>query len=172
MAITATYSTESRDNLQNRFESRIFANPSLSRRLVSYQGNKKVPGLRWLKYKEGFSADLVQGLLGATDARTFLDPFSGSGTGPLTAGSLGMNATGIEVMPVGNLLARSISVASNGLQQGELFHAAGGLLQALKNDLFNPDMMFPHIPITEYAFPQETETALAKARGILEWHCG
>ena len=126
-----------------------------------------MPGLRWLKYKEGFSADLVQGLLGATYARTFLDPFSGSGTGPLTAGSLGMNATGIEVMPVGNLLARSISVASNGLQQGELFHAADGLLQALKNDLFNPDMMFPHIPITEYAFPQETETALAKAREYL-----
>ncbi len=167
MTITATNTTEARDSLHRRFEERILANPSLSRRLVSYQGNKKVPGLRWLKYKEGFSADLVRGLLDATDAKTFLDPFSGSGTGPLTAGSMGMDATGIEVMPVGNLLARSISVASNGLRTEDLCEAAGGFLQTLEGNQFSPAMAFPHVPITKHAFPQETENELAKAREYL-----
>ena len=167
MTTAALHATEARDSLHRRFADRICANPSLTRRLVSYQGNKKVPGLRWLKYKEGFSADLVRGLLDATDAKTFLDPFSGSGAAPLTAGSMGMDATGIEVMPVGNLLARSISVAANGLRQKEIDRAAGGFLQALERDQFSPDMMFPHVPITEHAFPDETEKDLAKAREYL-----
>ena len=167
MTITYANATEARDSLHRRFADRIFANPSLSRKLVSYQGNKKVPGLRWLKYKEGFSADLVQGLLGATDAKTFLDPFSGSGTAPLTAGSMGLDATGIEVMPVGNLLARSISIVSNGLQQEDLCKAVEGFLQSLKGEQPTLDMMFPHIPITRNAFPEETEKELANARQFL-----
>ena len=167
MTTTATSITEARDSLHARFADRICADPSLSRKLVSYQGNKNVPGLRWLKYKEGFSAALVEGLLGAISAKTLLDPFSGSGTAPLTAGSMGIEATGIEIMPVGHLLARSISAASNGFQQEGLDEAAGGLFEALRGDHYNPDLMFPHIPITEHAFPERTEKDLARAREYL-----
>ena len=167
MTTTATSVTEARDSLHTRFADRICADPSLNRKLVSYQGNKNVPGLRWLKYKEGFSADLVQRLLSATCAKTLLDPFAGSGTAPLTAGSLGIAATGIEIMPVGHLLARSISAASNGLQREDLFEAAAGLFGALTVDYYNPDLMFQHIPITEHAFPEHTEKDLARAREYL-----
>ena len=167
MAITATSPTEARDSLHGRFADRIQASPSLSRKLVSYQGNKTVPGLRWLKYKEGFSADLVLGLLRGTDAQALLDPFSGSGTAPLVAGSLGVEAMGIELMPVGNLLAGAISAASNGLQRQDLLEAADGLFDALKGEDYKPDLMFPHIPITEYAFPEHTERDLAKAREFI-----
>ena len=166
MTITATSVTEARDSLHARFADRIYTDLSLSRKLVSYQGNKNVPGLRWLKYKEGFSADLVEGLLGATSAKSLLDPFAGSGTAPLTAGSLGIEATGIEIMPVGHLLARSISAASNGLQREDLYQAADGLLEALTGGAYSPDWMFRHIPITEHAFPEHTERDLAKARSI------
>lgn len=167
MTITSASVTEARDSLFNRFAYRIQANLSLSRKLVSYQGNKAVPGLRWLKYKEGFSADLVEGFLGPSDAKTLLDPFSGSGTAPLTAGSLGIEATGIEVMPIGNLLARSISAASNGLRSEDLLDAASGLFEALTEDAYDADSMFPHIPITDHAFPEHTEQDLAKAREYL-----
>ena len=167
MATTAKSDTEARDNLHSRFADRIYADPSLSRKLVSYQGNKNVPGLRWLKYKEGFSADLVEGLLSATDATTLLDPFSGSGTASLTAGSLGIEAMGIDVMPIGNLLALSISAASNGLRREDLLEIADGLLEALAEDRYNADLMFPHIPITQHAFPEHTERDLAKAREFL-----
>ena len=167
MVTLITGPTQARDDLHKRFADRIYANPSLSRRLVSYQGNKRVPGLRWLKYKEGFSVELVRGLLGTTNARTFLDPFSGSGTAPLTAGSLGIDATGIELMPIGNLLASAISTAANGLNRQDFLESASGLLEALTGEDFNPGLMFPHIPITEHAFPEHTERDLAKARQFM-----
>lgn len=156
-----------RDDLLERFSGRISTNSYLSRKLVSYQGNKKVAGLRWLKYKEAFSADLVRGLLSDTNAKNLLDPFSGAGTAPLTAGSLGINAMGVELMPVGNLLARSISAASNGIMVGELHKTAQELIDSLSCSGPSADFAFPHIPITERAFPNHTETGLANAREFL-----
>ena len=49
-----------RTDLQRRFAQRLQVNPQLSRKLVSYQGNKGMVGFRWLKYKEGFSTALVR----------------------------------------------------------------------------------------------------------------
>ena len=46
--------TGERQRLSDRFSPRLSVNDSLNRRLVSYQGNRDVPGFRWLKYKEGF----------------------------------------------------------------------------------------------------------------------
>ncbi|MDE2940197.1 MAG: site-specific DNA-methyltransferase [Chloroflexota bacterium] len=109
----------------------------------------------------------MESLLVGTDAQTLLDPFSGSGTAPLTAGSLGMDATGIELMPIGNLLAGAISAASNGLKRQDFLEAADGLLEALAGEDYNPDLMFPHVPITEHAFPDQTERDLAKAREFM-----
>ena len=150
--------------MYDRFASRIYAQDSLSRRLVSYQGNKQAPGLRWLKYKEGFSAELVQALLARTGAKTVLDPFSGSGTSALTASSLGMRGTGIELMPLGNMAARAIIAASNGLQYDDYARASNGLIDALSADIYDDALLFPHVPITEHAFPEDTEKDLAKAR--------
>ena len=156
--------SEARLALYDRFASRICARDSLSRRLVSYQGNKQAPGLRWLKYKEGFSAELVQALLAHTGAKTVLDPFSGSGTSALTASSLGMRGTGIELMPLGNMAARAIIAASNGLQYDEYARASNSLIDALSADSYDDALLFPHVPITEHAFPEDTEKDLAKAR--------
>ncbi len=86
MVSTTTSTSEARECLYRRFADRIQPNPALSRKLVSYQGNKRVPGLRWLKYKEGFSSDLVTGFLQSVKAHRLLAPFSGFGTAPLTGG--------------------------------------------------------------------------------------
>ena len=159
--------SEARRSLYDRFSSRIYADDSLSRRLVSYQGNKDVPGLRWMKYKEGFSAELVRGLLGRTNAKTVLDPFSGSGTSVLTAGSLGMHGTGIEIMPIGNLAARAIVAASNGLKHDDYMRASNSLIDVLSHNRYDDTFLFPHVPITEYAFSEQTERDLAKAREFI-----
>ena len=160
--------TEARQSLYDRFAPRIYVEDRLTRKLVSYQGNKDVPGLRWLKYKEGFSAELVQGLLVGTGAKTLLDPFSGSGTAPLTASSMGMDGTGIELMPIGNLSARAIVAASNGLQYDAFNRTSNDLVDALSCDDYDPDLLFQHVPITEHAFPHHTERDLAKARQFIE----
>ena len=159
--------TEARRSLYRRFASRIVVEDRLTRKLVSYQGNKNAPGLRWLKYKEGFSAELVRGLLGRTNAKTVLDPFSGAGTAPLTAGSVGMQGVGIEIMPIGNLLARSIAVAANGLRQEDVNQASKDLIGALSRTGHDADLMFRHVPITEHAFSEQTERDLAKARSFI-----
>ena len=155
---------EERKRLYNRFADRISAEDSLSRKLVSYQGNKEIPGLRWMKYKEGFSAELVQSLLAKTDAETVLDPFSGSGTAPLTASGMGMSSTGIEIMPVGNLTARSIVAAANGLDYDDFIQVSSDLIDSLSSDNYDAAWLLDHVPITEHAFTEQTEQDLAKAR--------
>ncbi len=133
-----------RKKLHERFSARLQVEPRLSRQLVSYQGNREVPGLRWFKYKEGFSQALVERFLDERSADSLLDPFSGSGTAPLVAAGRNIRACGIEISPVGILAARTIAWAANGV--GEKAFA------------------FPHVPITEKAFSEDTERKLGKAR--------
>ena len=84
-----------RQSLQDRFASRLAIHPGLTRKVVSYQGNRGQPGLRWMKYKEGFSGELVEALI--EDAESVLDPFAGIGTTPLTAAGRGLQGTGTKV---------------------------------------------------------------------------
>jgi len=154
-----------RNDLNARFRERIFVNTALSRKLVSYQGNKRVAGLRWMKYKEGFSAELVASLLDQAEGSSVLDPFSGIGTTALTASARRIAATGIEIMPVGNLAAKAISCAANGMAEQEFAAAASGLLRRISRG--NGGEEFPHIRITEGAFPAGTETALGRARSYV-----
>ena len=159
---------ESQRGLYERFATRISVDDSFSRKLVSYQGNKQVPGLRWLKYKEGFSTQLVESLLARVKGTRFLDPFSGSGVAPLTASSKGLASTGIEIMPLGNRLARSIVIASNSLDHDRFTCAATELIDTLETGQGDASLRFQHVPITMQAFTEQTETDLGRARGFIE----
>ena len=156
--------TEARQSLYKRFAPRIRVSSHLSRKLVSYQGNKNAPGLRWMKYKEGFSATLVRELLEQTTAKSLLDPFSGAGTSVLSAGSMGIPGTGIEIMPIGNLAARAVAAAANGLEPARLGQASKAIVEAVSQSGYDDRFLFPHVPITERAFPEATERELAKVR--------
>jgi DNA modification methylase len=85
------------------FESKFVVQSSLTRPLVSFQANKTRPIYRWYKYKEAFSASLVEYLFQQykiTQGR-ILDPFAGSGTALFACSGLGINADGIELLPIG-----------------------------------------------------------------------
>ncbi len=156
-----------RQALARRFARRLSVNTTLSRRTVSYQGNRNVPGFRWMKYKEGFSGDLVTQLIKQECPRSVLDPFAGIGTTPLMAASKGCQAMGIEIMPVGLLVGNAIATAANGLSQEIFNKTASGLLKAVRSRKSALDHAFPHVPITKGAFPSETETEIARARQFL-----
>ena len=152
-----------RQSLQDRFASRLAIHPGLTRKVVSYQGNRARPGLRWMKYKEGFSGELVEALI--EDAESVLDPFSGIGTTPLTAAGRGLKGTGIEIMPVGVLAGRAIAYAANGLSRKRLEKEGQSLLERVQSSRKpRREHAFRHVRITESAFPQNTEAGLAKAR--------
>jgi DNA modification methylase len=92
--------------LAQHFGGAIALAPALNRQMVSFQANKKRPAYRWYKYKEAFSAALVEHLLakyGVTSG-VMMDPFAGSGTTLFVASSLGMDAVGIELLPIGQEL--------------------------------------------------------------------
>ena len=158
-------SVEERRSLHERFEKRLSVDPNLTRKVVSYQGNRDVPGFRWLKYKEGFSLELVERLLDEVQPSSVLDPFSGIGTTPLIAAGRGLEATGIEIIPVGVLTGNAIALAANGLRREAFGDAAHSLLRHVASDgEADRRHAFRHVRITESAFPAETEKGLAKAR--------
>ncbi len=161
-------STRERQALEERFGDCLTVNPELTRKAVSYQGNQGVPGLRWMKYKEGFSRGLVEHVLDTHRPSAVLDPFAGIGTTPLIAASRGMRATGVEIMPVGVLAGTAIAEAANGVSKRELESEGGRILDAVTSrDDAPSEYAFPHVRITEAAFPPETESAIARVREFL-----
>lgn len=90
-------------NLFQHFHKKIVVQPTLTRQLVSFQANKPRATYRWYKYKEAFSASLIEYLLkkyGISSSKV-LDPFAGSGTALFVASETGLDADGIELLPIG-----------------------------------------------------------------------
>lgn len=151
--------------LENKYTDRLKINPDLTRSLVSFQANKRTPFFRWLKYKESFSEQFVLYILkhfkpSRQAPPQVLDPFAGVGTTITTARRLGWHATAIEMMPVGiaairaRLTAESVDVRRfdqelQRLRTTPLHAASAGLYR------------FPHLRITEKAFPANAEVALS-----------
>jgi len=92
-----------------RWAERLQVDTSLTRALVSFQANKSRAIYRWFKYKEAFSAGLVEHLLRRyrITSGKMLDPFAGSGTALFAAGGLGMRSEGIELLPIGQTIIRA-----------------------------------------------------------------
>ena len=91
---------------ETRWADKLCVDSSLTRALVSFQANKGRAVYRWFKYKEAFSAGLIEHLLSKyrISKGVLLDPFAGSGTALFAAGGLGMKAEGIELLPIGRTL--------------------------------------------------------------------
>ncbi len=161
------HSGPARADLQRRFAQRLQVNPQLSRKLVSYQGNKEAVGFRWLKYKEGFSTALVRQFIERGQGTQVLDPFSGAGTTALTAMGMGIPATGIEILPLGTLAAQTVAYAANGLPLSAFRTAAHALLHAIAEGSDDGQYALAHVPITQGAFPVDTDREIARARQFI-----
>lgn len=77
--------------------------------LLNYSDDLNKPFQRWYRYKEGFSVELVEQLIGEYSKHksgTILDPFSGSGTTLLAANNMGFSGVGFEVNPFSFFLSK------------------------------------------------------------------
>jgi DNA modification methylase len=159
--------------LEARFADKLRVNPHLNRRLVSFQANKNKPGYRWFKYKESFSEALVQHLLDhlSLDEGHILDPFAGAGTTLFAASERGLNATGIELLPVG---CEIIEVRK--LAQDEDAEALRSTIDRWQREQpwrqSRCSTSFPHLRITSGAFPEDNQQALDRYLAALASETG
>jgi len=154
---------------ETRWEDRIVFEPSLSRPLVSFQASKDRAIYRWFKYKEAFSADLVRYLLRRFSVSTgiLLDPFAGSGTALFAAASSGVQAEGIELLPIGQEIIATRNLVDRNLRKADIAR-----LKAWLRD--RPWLRYPEIiqinelRITRGAYPNETLQAIGRFLAALQ----
>lgn len=150
---------DARIALEEKYTHLLDETDKFNRQLVSFQANKTEVLHSWMKYREGFSASLVELLLeelGIEPGDHILDPFAGSATTLLTAKMLGINATGIELLPHCHLAWEAKATAFD-YDLDELRHIRSLVEQATPPET---DNKFPHLAITETAFPTQLEKDL------------
>lgn len=156
--------------LAENFKAQFSTAPFLSRKTVSFQGNKDKPAYGWYKYKEAFSAGLVEYFLGSYKGRIsgkVLDPFAGIGTTLFAASSQGIPADGIELLPIGQEIIRARLLSKRKLttdDTGTIEH----WITSLPWKSYSERLPFSTIRITENAYPPETVEAIERYRSALQ----
>lgn len=156
-------------HLFQRFKSKFVVQPSLSRLLVSFQANKTRPVYRWCKFKEAFSASLVEYLFhkyGITAGR-ILDPFAGSGTALFAASTMGIDADGIELLPIGHeiIKAKQILDAEFTPEDFERLRQWSALRLWEQSEM---RVSLPELRITQGAYPEKTKEAIEQYIGACQ----
>lgn len=148
---------DERQKLEKKYAKVLEITEKFNRQSVSYQLNKNDSLHSWLKYKEGFSATLVNLLLddmGASIGDLIMDPFMGSGTTALVCQMRGINSIGYDVMPISDIALKVKSACShyNLEELEEVLKEVKSL--SMPHDYQNKT---PYITITKDAYPEETE---------------
>ncbi len=76
---------------------------------------------------------------------------------------MGKSATGIEIMPIGNLAASAIAAVANGVSSD----ASAKLLRHIESGEADEKRRFPHVRITRGAFSPQAEEEIARARTFI-----
>ncbi len=152
------------------FKARFSTAPFLSRKTVSFQGNKDKHAYGWYKYKEAFSAGLVEFVLTSYNGRIsgkVLDPFAGIGTTLFAASSQGIPADGIELLPIGQEIIRARLLSEKELTTNDIATLEHWTTYFPWKG-FQDRIPFSTIRITENAYPSETVEAIERYRGALQ----
>lgn len=156
-------------DFERRYEDKLLLQPSLSRMLVSFQANKGRAVYRWFKYKEAFSAGLVECLLNQchVSGGVLLDPFGGIGTALFAAGALGMRAEGIELLPIGQRVISTKQLIDWEIQPDDVETLAQW---AVKRpwEKSKATRIINELRITKGAYPAATFEAMSRYLAALE----
>lgn len=152
-------SEEARLALEEEYGQLLEETDEFDRQLVSFQANKTETLHSWIKYREGFSSELVEILIDKFDIKpgdTVLDPFAGSSTTLLVAKMLGINAVGIELLDHCHLAWEAKSRVFD-YDLDELRN----IRELVREETPPPtDRRFRHLRITRTAFSEERERDL------------
>ena len=132
-----------------------------NRQSVSYQLSKKDCLHRWLKYKEGFSADLVRTLLSEFHLQkgdVVADPFMGAGTTALVSILNGYDSLGFDILPMSKIAIRAKTL----IYDYDLYELQRLLEEVSTLEVPNDySKKTPEVSITKDGYPPETSRELA-----------
>ena len=151
--------------LEQKYGHLLQESERFNRQLVSFQANKIETLHKWIKYREGFSAQLVEILLsefGVQEGQAVLDPFAGSCTTLLEAKLNGIDAVGVELLPHCHLAWQAKSNVF-AYDVDELLWVCKLIQQAEPPASAET---FSHLRITEGAFSEDDERAIVN---YLHW---
>jgi DNA modification methylase len=149
--------------LFQHFKNIFSVQDSLTRLLVSFQANKSRPVYRWYKYKEAFSAALVENFLqkcGITKG-IILDPFAGSGTALFAASGMGINADGIELLPIGQEIILTKKILDSEFTKEDLERLKSWSVLHIWKRSKKIDNVH-ELRITKGAYPEQTKESIGK----------
>lgn len=147
--------------LENKYWQITEITDKFNRQSVSYQLSKKDCLHRWLKYREGFSSQLVKILLDEFDIKEgdlIMDPFMGSGTTALVCSLEGVYSIGYDVLP----MSRLSIIAKNAVYDYDIKE-----LQTILKDIRSlevPDSykkQTNYVSITKGAYPESEAIAIS-----------
>ena len=151
------------------YKEKFLIQPALSRSLVSFQANKNRAVYRWFKYKESFSASLIEFLLGKNGASrgVLLDPFAGIGTALFAAADSGMMTEGIELLPIGQRVIAIKQIIDSGIKLSEIETIARWANTAPWEESKQRES-FTELRITKGAYPEETQIQIERYLALIE----
>lgn len=155
--------------LEDYFKPKFFVQPSLTRSLVSFQANKNRPVYRWYKYKEGFSASLVEHFFQKYKIANgkILDPFTGSGTALFTASAMGLDAVGIELLPIGQQIISTKQLLENEFTAEDFDALEKWATKSIWKES-KERISINELRITAGAYPKETKDQIEKYLGAIK----
>lgn len=113
---------------------------------------------RWFRYKEGFSIEMVKGLINKYNQNKIgiiMDPFMGSGSTLIAANQLGLKGCGFEVNPFSYFLT-SCKLENYTKEDIELFNESFNKL--LKVDALKYNYTLPELSFSSKVFPKDIES--------------
>ncbi|MCX7840830.1 MAG: site-specific DNA-methyltransferase [Anaerolineae bacterium] len=155
--------------LVQRFKNKFLVQPALARPLVSFQANKTRPVYRWYKFKEAFSASLVEYLFHKYNITTgrILDPFAGSGTTLFVASGMGIDAEGIELLPIGHEIITAKQILDAEFTPEDFARLREWATRKVWEHS-ETSIPLPELRITQGAYPENTKQAIEKYLGACQ----
>ena len=119
-----------------------------------------------VQYKEAFSAALVEYLLAICRlSGRILDPFAGSGTALFATSSLGLDADGIELLPIQEIISTKLCLEREFTAQD--FEVLQSWAKSYPWKHSEVKIQLPTLRITKGAYPPETADSIERYLGAM-----
>src|ERR1039458_6284847 len=157
------------EKFEGRYNGRLSTDLTLTRGLVSFQANKSRSVYRWYKFKEAFSAGLVESLLTRHGVKKglLLDPFAGSGTALFASSGVGLRAEGIELLPIGQRVIETKQLIDAGLGSADIAALSKWASDAPWRKV-RKGKPLPELRITKGAYPEETAESMRRLLAAID----